>query len=104
MFLTGWGRFSWLLHCYSFKFSLSVDCLCLEFVGFSLCVGQNNLLALLPISRPLLAFYSVYCHLSQYFVDLWFFANKFYLEIFCCLLLISQWTWLKFFFLLKFIN
>ena len=46
--------------------SLSVDCLCLEFGGLSLGVGQNSLLALLPISRLLLAFYCAYCwYLSE---------------------------------------
>ena len=66
VFLTVWVNFPgfYIVTVSNFP-SFSVDCLCLEFVGCP-SVGQNNLLALLPLSHLLLAFYCVYCLFSLY--------------------------------------
>ena len=61
---------------------MSVDCLHLELMLVCLSVSVKiSCLPKLSMSRPLLAFYCVYCLFSLYFIDLWLFVNKFCLEI-----------------------
>ena len=62
--------------CCAFTFCLLVVCLCLNFCPS---VGQNNLLALLPISHLLLTLLLFIAFFP--YIDLWLFVNKFCLEI-----------------------
>ena len=101
VFLTVWGKFSWLLHCYCFKFSFLVLLLLVLRVCWFVPVGQNNLLALLPISHLLLTF--LLCLLPFFPILTWLFVNKFCLEL--LLLTVSIWVGLvfkrRFFFFVK---
>ena len=70
--------FTLLLHVSNFP-SLSVDCLCLEFVGLSLC-RSKQFACPAAYKSSVVDIFTVFIASFPY-IDLWLFMNKFCLEI-----------------------